>query len=315
MLGDVTVDVSLEGQVAVVSGAARGLGRAHAVELARLGAAVVVDDLPDAAGLDELVAEIEAAGGSALAVRATVATRDGAETIVASALERFGRIDALVNNAGILRNGYFSDLTDAQIDEILAVHLRGAFHLTQPVYRHMSERGSGRIVFTSSSSAFGMLGLSNYAAAKAGLVGLTRALALESAELGHGVRVNAVMPNARTRIGENDPLPGFAEDTRYMRAYAAIGERMEPEYNAPLVAYLASPACAVNGEVFSALGGRYARVVLGLTPGWLDRSATPATPQQVADHLDEIMGGDTPGLVPKWNREEYEQVAAALADG
>jgi NAD(P)-dependent dehydrogenase (short-subunit alcohol dehydrogenase family) len=312
MVRAVGSQVPLDGRVAVVTGAARGLGRAYARALAGLGATIVVNDLPDAEGLDELVRELVAQGSSALAVRQTVATRAGGEAIVAAAIARFGRIDVLVNNAGILRPGYFADLTDEQIDEIVDVHLKGAFYVTQPAYRAMQAAGYGRIVNTSSSSAFGMLGLSNYAAAKAGLIGLTRALALESAERGHGILVNAVMPNARTRIGEHHPVPDLQADDHYMALYQALGDRMEPEFTAPLVAYLCTPACTVNGEIFTSLGGRYARAFFGVTGGWLSTADTPPTVGEIGQHFPEIAADGERTLVPKWNREEYEDVVERL---
>src|SRR5438105_879159 len=189
--------ISFEGQVAVVTGVGRGLGRAHARDLARRGAAIVANDPGrDEAGVswaDHAVAEIEAAGGSAAASHDSVATPEGGRAIVELALERFGRVDVVIHNAGSFNLGNFEDLTAAAIDDVLDVHLKGAFWVCRPAFEDMLERQYGRIVLTSSSAGlFGMGGLANYAAAKAGLLGLGKALAIEGADL--GIKANCVLP-------------------------------------------------------------------------------------------------------------------------
>jgi NAD(P)-dependent dehydrogenase (short-subunit alcohol dehydrogenase family) len=302
-------EVTLEGQVAVVTGAARGLGRTYVLELARHGAAVVVNDLPGARS-GAVVAEVEAAGGRALVAEQDVADPDGAAAIVEAALEEFGRIDALVNNAGMLRNAPFTELTTAKVADILAVHLGGAFNVTKPAFAAMRAAGGGRIVNISSNTSFGMAGLVNYAAAKAGVLGLTAALAQEGAA--HGILVNSVLPNGTSTIMDDDPIPGFEEDTRFVAAFEAVGQRFEPERTAALVTYLASGACTATGQHFSSLGGRYARVAYAVMEGWMTPPGAMATPQDVADHFDEI-AAERIALLPSSIRDEFELVAAALA--
>ena len=298
--------IALNDQVVVVTGAGKGLGRAYALELGRRGASVVVNDLPGTTDADAVVAEIEREGGTAASSYQDVTSRAGGKAIVDDAVERFGTIHGLVNNAGILRNNLFEDLTDEQIDSVLDVHVKGAFYVTQPAYRLMKENGYGRILNVSSNTAFGLFGLINYAAAKAGLFGLTTSLAIEGAE--HGVLVNALFPNATSTIMENDPIPGFAEDERFMAAFDAVAHNYGPETIGPLVAYLVSPACDVTGEGFSAMAGRYARVFYGHTQGWLCPSGHP-TVEEIAAHMDQIR--DTEGsLVPRSCRDEFEAVAA-----
>jgi NAD(P)-dependent dehydrogenase (short-subunit alcohol dehydrogenase family) len=301
--------ISLDGQVAVVTGAGRGLGRSYALELARRGAAVIVNDLAGSASATAVVAEIERVGGEALASEHNVSTRDGGRRIIDDALDRFERLDILVNNAGMLRNGLFEDLTDAQIDEILDVHLKGVFYVTQPAFRVMREVGYGRVVNVSSNTSFGMTGLINYAAAKAGIVGLTKSLALEGTE--HGILVNCVMPNARTPIMVDDPIPGFEDDVRFVEAFKGVSDRFEPELIAPLVAFLASPNCTLTGEVLSSLGGRYARVFYGVTEGWMSPPGTAVTAEQIEDHLEQITSAQE-FFIPTQIRDEFEAVAARM---
>jgi NAD(P)-dependent dehydrogenase (short-subunit alcohol dehydrogenase family) len=304
--------VSMEGRVAIVTGAGRGLGRAHAIDLARHGASVVVNDVggegemaPDA---DAVVAEIVAAGGKAVASRDSVATREGGRAIVARALEAFGTVDAVVSNAGVLRNANFEDLTVEQLDEVLDIHVRGAFFVLQPAFVVMRDRGYGRVVLTGSSAgAFGMGGLANYATAKAGLMGLARALAIEGAEF--GIRANTILPYS------NSPWRGpAAHASRGVGVFAdhdVLRPRLEAETVSPLVTYLASSACTVTGEVFSALAGRFARAFVGLTPGWLADDPYAVGPDDIAARLPEIMQTDG-HWIPATIGEEQASVAEVL---
>ena len=281
-------DLGFDGRVAVVTGAAGGLGREHALLLAERGARVVVNDAGVSVGgegADEAPAartarEIEDLGGIAVPDTNTVATAEGGEAVVATALEAFGRVDIVVNNAGILRDKAFHNLTPDLLDPVLDVHLKGSFWVTRPAWAHMREQGYGRVVCTSSSSGIlGNFGQSNYGAAKTGLVGLTRVLAVEGAR--HNIRANAIAPLARTRMTEE--------------LLGAFADRLSPKLVSPVVAWLCHEDCPVTGEVFAVGGGRVSRFFTGLTPGWFDPELTV---EGVRDHFDEIRaeeGYTTPG--------------------
>jgi NAD(P)-dependent dehydrogenase (short-subunit alcohol dehydrogenase family) len=304
--------ISFDGQVVIVTGAGRGLGRGYCLDLARRGAAVVVNDL-DAAAADEVVAEIGAAGGTAVASPDSVATPDGGRAVVDRALEAFGTVDAVVNNAGFLRNGYFEELTLDRIDAILDVHVRGAFFVTQPAWTVMRAKGYGRVILTSSASGmFGLRGQANYCAAKAAAHGLCRGLAIEGEAC--GILVNAVVPMAlgTTTIAEGHPLPGWDEDADF-EARAVLDGREGVDTVVPLVTFLASRTCTVSGEMFSAVGGRYARVFVGVAPGWLAADVHCVTAEDIVRHLEAIRqldGFSVPGSL----HDEVKAVAAAVAD-
>ncbi len=273
--------ITFDGRVAIVTGAGGGLGRGYALELGRRGARVVVNDLGgsvDGSGssqsaADVVVEEIKASGGEAVASYDSVSTREGGEAIVQTALDAFGSVDVVVNNAGILRDKSFANMTLDEVDAVLDVHLRGAFHVSHPAFRVMKERGYGRFVHTSSASGlFGNFGQANYGAAKAGLVGLSNVLAIEGAK--YDVKSNAIAPTARTRMTE-DVLGPFVE-------------MFDPLQVVPMVAYLASEGCEFTHEVFSAGGGRYARIFIGTNTGWFAGKGSVPTVEDVAEHLDEI---------------------------
>ena len=308
--------VSLEGQVAVVTGAGKGLGRAHALELARLGAAVVVNDV-DVQAADDVVGEITRAGCRAVASHDSVATPEGGQAVVDRALEAFDTVDAVVNNAGYLRNAYFEDMTAQQFREVLDVHLHGSFHVTQPAWRVMKAKGYGRVVLTASGAGFfGREAGANYCAAKGGLHGLCRCLAIEGEEL--GIKVNSLLPAARTTIGQTSPMP---ERYRARQAARVAGrqvpeDRRRAELVAPLVAYLSSSACAVSGQAFSSALGRYALAFTGVGLGWIAPGTDVPSADDIAEHLVEIEDLDgflRPGSV----FEEISAVAQRIrgADG
>jgi NAD(P)-dependent dehydrogenase (short-subunit alcohol dehydrogenase family) len=253
-------DLRFDGQVAIITGAGGGLGRCHALELARRGARVLVNDLGGAVdgsgssqtAADRVVDEIIAFGGIAAANHDSVATSQGGKAIVQAAIDAFGRVDIVVNNAGILRDKAFHNMDDTMIDAVIDVHLKGAFYVSQPAYRLMREQGYGRIVNTSSASGlFGNFGQANYGAAKAGLAGLTRVLAMEGAS--HGIKVNAIAPLAATRMTED--------------ILGDLAIKVSPDTVSPLVAYLTHEECAVNGHVYSVAGGRIARIFVAETDG------------------------------------------------
>jgi NAD(P)-dependent dehydrogenase (short-subunit alcohol dehydrogenase family) len=254
------LDLRFEGRVAIITGAGGGLGRSHALELARRGAQVLVNDLggaldgsgSSASAADRVVAEITALGGVAAPNHDSVATAEGGQAIVQAALQAFGRVDILVNNAGILRDKAFHKMDNTMMDAVIDVHLKGALYTTQPAFRLMRAQGYGRIVNTSSASGlFGNFGQANYGAAKAGLAGLTRVLALEGA--GHGIKVNAIAPIASTRMTED--------------ILGDLAVKVSPDSVSPLVAYLAHEECSVNGHVYSVAGGRIARIFVAETHG------------------------------------------------
>jgi len=235
--------IDFTGQVAIVTGGGNGIGRAHCLALAARGAKLVVNDLgasSSGAGraseaADRVVDEIRAAGGEAIPNYESVATREGGAAIIAAALKAFGRIDALVNNAGFLTDAPFDEMTDAQIDTIIDVHLKGAFYVSQPAFRAMKDAGYGRIVFTGSASGmFGHAWHASYGAAKAGMLGLMNVVALEGVP--HGILANAIMPNAVTRISESLSR-GFMENKSFAESLTRVNfEPLLPSVKAEYVA-------------------------------------------------------------------------------
>ena len=243
-----------EGKVAVVTGAGGGLGRCHAIEFAKRGAKVVVNDLGgsvDGTGAgdaaDAVVQEIVALGGVAVANKASVSDREGAQSIVQTAIDAFGRIDILVNNAGILRDKTFKNMTLDEWDLVISVHLNGTAYVTHAAWPLMYAQNYGRIVLTSSGSGiFGNFGQSNYGAAKMGMLGLMNVLALEGAN--HNVRVNTLAPGAATRM--TNTVPGHAEDVE-----APPAER-HPKLVSPAVLFMCAEN-APNGAVIHAASGSF----------------------------------------------------------
>jgi NAD(P)-dependent dehydrogenase (short-subunit alcohol dehydrogenase family) len=271
-------DLGFDGKVAIITGAGGGLGRSHALELASRGALVVANDLGgsvDGTGsgttaAQAVVDEITAAGGDAVANYDSVATPEGGRAIVQTALDRFGRVDIVINNAGILRDASFKNMGPDNVNPVLDVHLRGAFNVTQPAWEHMRAQNYGRIVNTSSGAGvFGNFGQTNYGAAKMGLVGLTRVLAVEGAK--NNIKANAIAPVAKTRMTEDLLGP--------------IADKLLPESITPLVVFLAHEDCPVTGELYTLGGGRVARVFLGVTKGIVDPKLTAET---VRDRFGEI---------------------------
>jgi len=279
-----------DGRVAVVTGAGRGIGAGYARLLADRGAHVVVNDLggevtgegSDPTPAAEVVASIVDVGGSAVADHHDIATEEGASALVQRALDTYGRIDVLVNNAGIMRWARMPHIETLDFERHLAVHLTGSFLTARAAWPHMAERGYGRIVMTTSAGVFGLPDNTSYAAAKGGVIGLTRSLALAGRKL--GIRVNAVAPAAVTRMGAGDEAA------------------MPPELAAPLVAYLAHEECPVNGEVYAAGTGRFARIVLAATPGYVHSDGAP-TVEDVVAHWDEVNdtdGFEVPADLMRW---------------
>ncbi|MDT7736516.1 MAG: hypothetical protein QOE12_3690 [Mycobacterium sp.] len=304
--------VDFTGQAAIVTGAGRGLGRLYAMEFARRGAAVVVNDLggsmhgdgADAGIADAVVEEIERAGGVAAASHDSVDSPEGGEAIVRTAIDRFGRLDAVVSNAGIFNSVPFEDLSQADWRRMLSVHLDGGFYLSQPAYREMKAAGYGRFVFISSSGGmFGQPLEAHYAAAKAGLVGLANVIAIEGAQ--HGILANTVLPFGFSRmVTETVGDPQALEDTGFLKI-------ISPELVVPIVTFLASRACAFTHHNYSACAGRFARVFVGLGQGWLAEPDSNPTADDVATHLAEV-SATQPFTVPDSIFEEVFAVCERL---
>ena len=255
-------NMGYDGKVVIITGAGGGLGRQHALLLASRGALVVINDLGgaiDGSGSDKgaaehVVDEIKAAGGEAVADTNSVATPEGGAAIVQTALDAYGKVDVVINNAGILRDKSFHNMTPDLLNPVIDVHLKGAFYVTQPAWVVMREQGYGRIISTSSAAGeFGNFGQTNYGAAKMGLVGFTRVLAAEGAK--YNIKANAIAPLALTRMTEN--LMG-----------GAFGDKLAPGLVSPLVAFLAHEDCPVSGQLFSVGGGRVAHVFIAETQGY-----------------------------------------------
>ena len=275
--------LGFDGKVAIITGAGGGLGRQHALLLASRGALVVVNDLggavdgtgSDKGAAERVVDEIRSAGGEAVADTSSVATPDGGAAIVQTALDAFGRVDIVVNNAGILRDKSFHNMEPELMNPVLDVHLKGAFHVTQPAWVKMREQGYGRIVSTSSAAGlFGNFGQTNYGAAKMGLVGFTRVLAVEGAK--YGIKANAIAPLALTRMTQD--------------IMGSLGDKLDPALVSPLVTYLAHESCEPTGRVFSVGGGRVAEVFIGETQGFTKADLSPEDVRDnwsaVTDHAD-----------------------------
>ena len=269
--------VRFDGRVAIVTGAGGGLGRAYALELARRGARVLVNDI---GGADSVVAEIQAFGGTAVASQDSVSTRAGGKAIVERAMDSFGKLDILISNAGNLRHARFEEMSEDDIDNVIGVHLKGAFHVGQPGFAQMKRQAYGRILLTASASGlFGHPWQASYAAAKAGLVGLANTIALEGKA--HGIRCNVLVPSARTAMAngvdfswKNEvPEVGAVLDRLIAKPFGG-GDRLDPEWVVPLALYLVSECVGATHGIFSACSGRYARVAISTAVGW----AAPVLP-------------------------------------
>jgi NAD(P)-dependent dehydrogenase (short-subunit alcohol dehydrogenase family) len=275
-------------RVAVITGAGRGLGRSYAQLLASRGAKVVVNDPgvsikgegTDAGPAEEVVQEIRVAGGEAVASTESVTTRDGGKAMIQAALDRYGRIDILIHNAGIVRRASLNEMTYEDFEAVLDVHLRGGFHVVRSAFPHMCKAGYGRIVLTSSvNGLYGNRNVAHYSVAKAGLIGLSNVAALEGAE--HGVKSNIIIPAAVTRMAEGLDTSAYPP--------------MDPELVAPTVGWLAHESCSITGEMLISIAGRVARAFAAETPG-VYRSKW--TIEQVAEQIDVIRNTDKPVIFP-----------------
>ena len=275
-------ELRFDERVAIITGAGNGLGKAHALELARRGAMVVVNDLGgavdgegnDSSAAQLVVDEITAAGGIAMANTDSVTDPAAARSMVESAISEFGRLDIVVNNAGILRDKAFHNSTLENWQAVIDVHLTGAYNVTLPAFQHMREAGYGRIVMTSSPAGlYGNFGQTNYSSAKMGLVGFARAIKQEGGR--KGIHANVIAPTADTRMTEG--------------LLGTIADDSQPEHITAVVGYLCHESCELNGEILACAAGRVARAFVAVTPGIFDRDLSIDT---VAAHIDEIMDED-----------------------
>jgi NAD(P)-dependent dehydrogenase (short-subunit alcohol dehydrogenase family) len=284
--------IRFDDKVVVVTGAGNGLGRTYALQLAERGAKVVVNDLggstdgrgDDQSAASRVVEEIRAAGGEATANFDTVATQAGGANIIKTALDAYGRIDAVIANAGILRDRSFSKLSQEELDIILDVHLRGTMFTVQPAFNWMRENGGGNIVMTASPSGlFGAFGQANYCAAKLGIVGMMRVMAIEGAKA--GIKVNALAPTAATRLTATAGMSGEATEPK-----SAAEDPMSTGRVSPLVLALAHDSCPASGEIFNAGCGWISRAVIAVNEGVL---LDDFSPEGVAAQWDAIRDAST----------------------
>jgi NAD(P)-dependent dehydrogenase (short-subunit alcohol dehydrogenase family) len=291
-------------QVAIVTGAGRGLGRLYAIELARRGASVVVNDLggtmhgqgADVGIADGVVDEILRAGGAAVASHDSVDSPEGAEAIVRAAIDHFGRLDAVVSNAGIFNSVPFEELSTSDWRRMLSVHLDGGFYLGQSAFRVMKSQGYGRFVFIASSAGmFGQPLEAHYSAAKAGLFGLTNTIAIEGAQ--HGILANTVLPFGYSRmVTDTVGDPEFLKQSGFFQA-------IQPELVVPIVIFLASRDCELSHQNYSAGAGRFARVFVGLAEGWLADPGSQPTAEDIASNLIAV-SATQPFTIPMSIEEE-----------
>jgi NAD(P)-dependent dehydrogenase (short-subunit alcohol dehydrogenase family) len=276
----VTEGLRFDGRVAVVTGAGGGLGRHHALLLASRGARLVVNDTGGAvdgrgdssSAANQTVEEIRAGGGESVAHLESIATEEGAATLIETAMDAFGRVDIVINNAGILRDSSFAKLSVADLDAVLGVHLRGGVLVARAAWPHMIEQRYGRIVSTvSAAGLFGNFGQANYGAAKMGLLGLSNVLAIEGSK--HNITSNAIAPLARTRMTES--------------VLGKVADRVDPSLVSPLVAWLCHEECPATGRLYTVGGGRVARLAISMAPGWT-RTDGSLTLEDVRDHFAAI---------------------------
>ncbi len=281
-------ELRFDKRVAVITGAGRGLGRAYALLLASRGAKVVVNDPGaslkgeggDAGPAEEVVREIKAAGGEAVACTESVATPAGGKAIIDAAMDSWGRVDILIHNAGIVRRASLKEMTYEDFELVLDVHLRGAFHVVRPAFPLMCKAGYGRVVLTSSiNGLYGNRLVLNYSVAKAGIIGLSNVVALEGAA--EGVKSNVILPGAVTRMAEGLDTSAYPP--------------MDPELVSPVVGWLSHESCTITGEMLISMAGRAARAYTVESPGVYRPSWTI---EQVAENIDAIRGTQDPVVFP-----------------
>jgi NAD(P)-dependent dehydrogenase (short-subunit alcohol dehydrogenase family) len=316
----VSNDLRFDDQVAVITGAGGGLGLQYALLLASRGARVVVNDIGGSvtgagSNTDEAanaVERIRQHGGEAIANTSSVTSSEGGQAIIDAAMQAWGRVDIVINNAGIVRDAPFEDITADRLDPLIDVHLKAAFYVTRPAWKIMREQRYGRILNT--CSAAGLLGaerMSNYGSAKTGLVGLTRVLAAEGAD--HHIKVNAVAPIAYTRMLAHSVESAGRPDDPSARVVldnlvAQYLQKLDPALVAPVVAFLTHRDCPVSGEIYTVGAGHVARFFIGRTKGFYSPALSI---EQVRDHLDEIRDEDGYS-VPGGPADEMSELFASI---
>jgi NAD(P)-dependent dehydrogenase (short-subunit alcohol dehydrogenase family) len=312
-------ELGFHGKVAIITGAGGGLGQQHARLLASRGARVVVNDIgvsvtgesPDNSPAEAVAQEIRGQGGEAIADTTSIVSAQGGQALVQKALDNYGRIDIVVNNAGILRDVEFDDMTEEHLDPLIDVHLKGTFFVTRPAWIAMRKQGYGRVVNT--TSAAGLLGTakkSNYGAVKGGILGLTKVLAAEGAP--HNIKVNAIAPFAMTRmLTHSMESSGDAADLdpAVLEMMQGFMRKLDPALVSPVVAYLAHEECAVSGEIYTVGGGQVSQFFIGRTAGYYSPRLSI---EDVRDHLDQIR--DPAGhTIPADPGDETAQLFQAIA--
>jgi NAD(P)-dependent dehydrogenase (short-subunit alcohol dehydrogenase family) len=303
--------VSFTDRVAVVTGSGRGLGRAHALLLGKRGANVVVNDLPLEGGESSAAAvaeEIRADGGTAVACDLDLTTSGAAAKLIDSAMEAFGRVDIVINNAGVLRSVDFAEMTEETFDFVVGVNLRSSYFVCRAAWPIMIKQMYGRILSTTSNSGLlGTAGSTAYAAAKAGIWGMTRSLALEGEP--HNINVNAIAPIAYTQMSMTSRIAPPAWQSGEGDKWA---DRLDPALVAPAAAWLVHEDCTINGEVLSVAGGRVARYVMGLSDGFDDASLTI---ENVRAHSDSLFHDDAPFTLHRRAADEGKTLRRQLLGG
>lgn len=275
-------DIRFDDRVAVITGAGGGLGRAHALLLAGRGAKVVVNDLGgsmdgtggDATPAQAVCDEIKAAGGEAVPNYGSVSEWDSAQKIIQTAIDAYGRIDILINNAGILRDKSMMKMDTIDWDLIIAVHLSGTFFCTKAAFPHMREAGYGRVLSTASAAGlYGNFGQTNYGAAKLGIAGMMNAVKLEGAK--YNIKANTLVPVAGTRLTATVMPP-------------QVVDQLKPEFVSPLAAYLVSEQCELSGTMMVAGAGYFSRAAVVEAPGYFFDSPAEVTVDDIAAKLSDI---------------------------